>query len=56
MINALVITGLVVAFSVFIIYEKKEREIDDMALHILSRGSKLKTDIVKKLTKSKKDE
>ncbi|KAF4351434.1 hypothetical protein G4B88_024815 [Cannabis sativa] len=55
-LRSLFVIGLPVAFLAFYIYEKKEQEIDSIFLEVLSCGSKLKSDIVKKLRRSKRTE
>ncbi|KAM1133438.1 hypothetical protein ACFX19_043395 [Malus domestica] len=50
----LYVIGVPAAFIVFYVYEKEEQKIDDMVLEALSRGCKLKSDIVKKFCTSKK--
>ncbi|XP_024022688.1 3beta-hydroxysteroid-dehydrogenase/decarboxylase [Morus notabilis] len=53
-LQSVFVTGVPVAFLAFFIYEKKEQEIDAMVLDILSWGNKVKSDIVRKLHRSKK--
>ncbi|XP_068328783.1 3beta-hydroxysteroid-dehydrogenase/decarboxylase-like isoform X2 [Pyrus communis] len=52
----LYVIGVPAAFIVFYVYEKEEQKIDDMVLEALSRGRKLKSDVVKKFCTSKKIE
>ncbi|KAF3446130.1 hypothetical protein FNV43_RR11309 [Rhamnella rubrinervis] len=55
-LQSLFVIGLPLGFLAFYIYEKKEEEIDAMVLGTLSRGCRLKSDIVGKFCKSKKIE
>ncbi|BFG18035.1 hypothetical protein CerSpe_043090 [Prunus speciosa] len=52
----LFVIGVPAAFVVFYVYEKEEQKIDALALEALSRGCKLKSDIVRKVCTSKKIE
>ncbi|KAL3636213.1 3beta-hydroxysteroid-dehydrogenase/decarboxylase isoform 2 [Castilleja foliolosa] len=51
--NAFVI-GLPLAFILFVVYEKKEEEIDNLALNVISFGCKLKSNVTGKISSSKK--
>ncbi|KAG8375454.1 hypothetical protein BUALT_Bualt10G0101600 [Buddleja alternifolia] len=51
--NAFVI-GLPITFIAFVVYEKKEEEIDNIVLKALSFGCKLKSDVTAKVSNSKK--
>ncbi|KAI3468335.1 hypothetical protein Pfo_024998 [Paulownia fortunei] len=53
--NAFVI-GLPIAFISFVVYEKKEEEIDNLVLKVLSFGCKLKSDVTGKISNSKKQQ
>ncbi|KAK6137113.1 hypothetical protein DH2020_029144 [Rehmannia glutinosa] len=53
--NAFVI-GLPIAFISFAVYEKKEEEIDNLVLKVLSCGCKLKSDVTGKISNSKKQQ
>ncbi|POO00285.1 Hopanoid-associated sugar epimerase [Trema orientale] len=55
-LQSLFVLGLPLAFLAFYIYEMKEQEIDSMFLDVLSWGSKLKSDLVTKIQRSKKIE
>lgn len=48
--------GLPVAFISFVLYEKKEEEIDNLAVKVLSSVCKLKSDITGKICISKKQQ
>ncbi|CAB4296554.1 unnamed protein product [Prunus armeniaca] len=52
----LFVIGVPAAFVVFYAYEKEEQKIDALVLEALSRGCKLKSDIVRKVCTSKKIE
>ncbi|XP_050125323.1 3beta-hydroxysteroid-dehydrogenase/decarboxylase-like isoform X1 [Malus sylvestris] len=52
----LYVIGVPTAFIVFYVYEKEQQKIDDMVLEALSRGCKVKSDVVKKFCTSKKIE
>ncbi|KAK2970597.1 hypothetical protein RJ640_011786 [Escallonia rubra] len=47
-LQSLFVTVLPIAFVAFVIYERKEDEIDGLVLDILSFGCKLKTDVLRK--------
>ncbi|KAL3819083.1 hypothetical protein ACJIZ3_004988 [Penstemon smallii] len=51
--NAYVV-GLSIAFTAFIVYEKKEEEIDNFFLKVVSFGCKVKSDVTSKISSSKK--
>lgn len=53
-LQSLFVTGLLIAFVAFYIYENKEEEIDRLASEALSFSCKLKSDIAKKLPTFKK--
>ncbi|PIN12525.1 C-3 sterol dehydrogenase/3-beta-hydroxysteroid dehydrogenase [Handroanthus impetiginosus] len=48
--------GLPIAFISFVVYEKKEEEIDNLVLKVLSFGCKLKSDVTGKISNSKKQQ
>ncbi|KAL6533849.1 3beta-hydroxysteroid-dehydrogenase/decarboxylase isoform 2 [Orobanche hederae] len=51
--NAFII-GLPVAFISFVVYDKKEEEIDNLALKVLSLGCKLRSNLTGKICNSRK--
>lgn len=48
--------GLPITFISFAVYEKKEEEIDNLVLKVLSFGCKLKSDAIGKISNSKKQQ
>ncbi|XP_015884388.1 3beta-hydroxysteroid-dehydrogenase/decarboxylase [Ziziphus jujuba] len=55
-LQSIFVVGLPIAFLAFYVYEKKEEAIDAMLVETVSRGCKLKSDIVGKFCKSNKIE
>lgn len=50
------LAGVPLAFISFVVYEKKEEEIDDLVRKFLSFGCKLKSDVSGKISSSKKQQ
>ncbi|KAF5748373.1 hypothetical protein HS088_TW04G00326 [Tripterygium wilfordii] len=55
-IQSLFIIGIPIAFTAFLVYDKREQEIDSMAMEVLSMASRMKSDVVKRFLSSKKSD
>ncbi|KAL8063540.1 hypothetical protein ABFX02_01G032600 [Erythranthe guttata] len=55
-LNTAFVIGIPIAFISFVVYEKKEEEIDNLADKLLSFGCKLKSDVTGKISNSKKQQ